>query len=154
MSELSNDETNQWHRQFAISLFNFTWELIEKPDRTPDDDLEMLLAAAASRWHWGRIGDSSQLAAGDWQVAHVASLLDLGDLALRFAARNLAIAEAEGWDGWRLASAHEGLARAYAALSQRERRDRAVAAAEAALTHENDEEERQIIAAQLASVPQ
>lgn len=141
------------HKQSGIALFNRTWDLIEKADRTPDDDVEMLLAAAASRYHWGQVGGPEQLASGDWQVAHVASLLGFADLARTFALRNLALAEEHSWDGWQLASAHEGMARALAAAGDPEGRERHVALARAALEREPDAEEREVINAQLDSVP-
>ena len=37
-------------------IFNQTWTLMEKPDRTREDDDEMLHAAHASRYHWARSG--------------------------------------------------------------------------------------------------
>ena len=37
----------------AVDLFNYTWTLIEKPDRTAEDDA-MIHAAHASRHHWSR----------------------------------------------------------------------------------------------------
>lgn len=138
---------------FGAAGFNAAWTLIEQNERSEDDDLAMFLSAAASRWHWSRVGGAAEIATGDWQVAHVLSLLGEGSLALRFAQRNLAIVEAEGWTGWRLASAHEGMARAYAALADGARREEHVDAAEAALRDEPDAEERDVIAAQLASVP-
>jgi hypothetical protein len=141
-------------KKIGAALFNGAWDLIEKTDRTADEDLEMLTMAMASRWHWGQVGGPSQLATGDWQVARTASLIGLGDLALRFASRNMATTEAEGWDGWRLASAHEGLARAYATLGDAEGRARHLAAAGAALEREPDAEERRIIEGQLATVPE
>ena len=127
------------HAQIGAGLFNSTWDLIEKEGRTADDDVEMLLAASASRWHWGQVGTAERIAGGDWQVAHVASLLGLSDLALLFARRNLAIAEAEGWEGWRLASAHEGMARAFATSRDADGRERHAALAQAALDRESDE---------------
>ena len=62
-----------------------------------------------SRWHWAQVGGPEQIATGDWQVARVASLLGVTDLALVFAQRSLDTTTAEGWDGWRLASAYEGM---------------------------------------------
>ena len=41
----------QWHRTFATSLFNLTWDLLDKADRTPEDDDRMVYAAHASRFH-------------------------------------------------------------------------------------------------------
>lgn len=149
----ADDVVAQWDGRFARALFNGTWDLIDKPGRTSDEDIEMLLSAMASRWHWGQVGGTEQVATGDWQVGHVASLLGLGDLSLVFAARNLAIARDEGWDGWRLASAHEGVARACAVLGDAEGLASHRAEAEAALLREPDEEERALIASQLATIP-
>jgi hypothetical protein len=149
------DRTSEegWHRHFAVARFNATWELIERSDRTPDEDLLMLLSAMTSRWHWESVGGEQQRRNGDWQVAHVASLLGFGDVALRFAQRTLASAEAGHLDGWELASAHEGMARAYAALGDAEGRARHAQAAQAALDREPDAEDRDVIASQLATVP-
>lgn len=156
MAERQADEGEElaaWSRSLAVSLFNATWELIDRADRTDDEDVEMLLSATASRWHWGQVGTAEQVAIGDWQVGHVASLLGLGELALRFAERHLAAALSQGWAGWRLASAHEGVSRAYAILGD----DVASAShrgdAEAALALEPDEENRAVIESQLATIP-
>lgn len=143
------------HREIGGQRFNATWDLIDKgAARSADDDVEMLLSAMTSRWHWGQVGGPEEIATGDWQVAHAASLLGLGDVALLFARRNLAIAETEGWDGWRLASAHEGMARACAANGDAAGRSQHLAAASAALANEPDAEETQIITEQLATVPE
>ena len=148
-----SDSEAQTHRRIAVALFNSTWDLIDKGERTEDEDAEMLVQAMASRWHWAQIGTVQERAMGDWQVAHVFSRLDYGDVARRFARRALAAAEREGWDGWRLASMHEGMARACAASGDATGRADHVAAAESALAREPDAEERETIAAQVASVP-
>ncbi len=114
LRKVEDDERRDWLREVAVGQFNAAWDLIDKTDRSAEDDGAMVLAAATSRWHWGQVGGPEQTATGDWQVAHVACLLGLGELAALFASRNLATAEAEGWDGWRLASAHEAMARACA----------------------------------------
>ena len=141
------------HRQIGVERFNATWDLIDRRDRSADDDVELLLSAMTSRWHWGQVGGPEEISTGDWQVAHAASLLGLGDLALLFARRNLATAEAQGWTGWRLASAHEGMARASAVAGDADGRARHLDAARGALDAEPDAEESQIIAEQLATVP-
>lgn len=149
-----DDVTRDEHRRLGVLLFNRTWDLIDQPDRTPEDDVRMLLAAAASRWHWGEVGGPEELATGDWQVAHVASLAGLPDLAHLFATRNLDAALTHGWNGWRLASAHEGMARACAARGDRDGWMRHAALATEALADETDDESRELIASQLASVPE
>lgn len=148
------DQAHEWHQKYGATLFNRSWELIERADRTADEDAEMLLAAATSRWHWGQIGGPEEITGGDWQVAHVSSLLGFGDLARFFAERNLRVATDEQWDGWRLASAHEGMARACSAAGDVDGRERHLARAQEALDREPDDENRQVIAEQLASVPE
>ena len=54
-----------WQRKAAADLFNQTWELIDKPDRTPDDDLEMIHLAHASRALWKKVGTEVNLARGE-----------------------------------------------------------------------------------------
>ena len=84
-----SDDYADAHRYFAIATFNATWELIEKLGRTPDEDAAMLQSAFASRWHWGFVGGPEQLATGDWQIAHVASLLGFGLVAQTYALRGI-----------------------------------------------------------------
>ncbi|MDQ1428800.1 MAG: MerR family transcriptional regulator, thiopeptide resistance regulator [Acidimicrobiaceae bacterium] len=151
MESLSEDL--EVHRRFGAQLFNDTWDLIDKADRRDADDDQMLLAAMASRWHWGQVGTAEQVATGDWQVAHVFGLVGYAAVAVRFARHHLATATAEGWDGWRLASAHEGMARAFAVAGDGSGRAAQMAAAEAALAREPDAEDGDAIAAQLATVP-
>ena len=113
----------------------------------------MLRCAFASRHHWEMVGGVDKQSVGDWLVAHVAALLGLSDLALRFARSGLDTAEAQGWAGWRLASAREGMARALATSGDHEGRDRYVALAREALDGEPNPEEREVIESQLNTIP-
>ena len=56
-------------RALAVGLFNYTWTLLENPDRTKEQDDEMLNAAHASRYHWGEVGEAVNLSRGEWQVS-------------------------------------------------------------------------------------
>ena len=40
------------HRYFSADCFNATWDLMEKSDRTSDDDEMMRAMAHASLFHW------------------------------------------------------------------------------------------------------
>ncbi len=148
---ISEDE-RAWHRRIAVEQFNRTWDLIDLPERSADQDAEMLLAATTSRWHWAQIGTAENVAAGDWQVSHVAALSGYGDLAAHFAARNLAIAEQEGWMDWRLASANEAMARACAVRGDLDACDRYIADAERALADEPDPDNAAVVRGQLATI--
>ena len=123
------------------------------PGRTSSDDAEMLAAAFASRYLWESVGGDEQRAVGDWQIAHVASLLGNADLALAWARRALDRVEQNGWTDWRLASCYEGMARAQSVAGNGPERDRWVALAREVLAGLEDEEDRELIESQLASVP-
>lgn len=154
MTEIRGAGTSEtWRKDAAKAAFNAAWDLIYRRDREPDHDAEMLVAACASRYLWEGVGGDEQRTVGDWQVAHVASLLGDAALALRFAARSLAIVEANGWSDWRLASALEGMARAFATAGDGEARDSYAARCREVLATMTDREDRVLIASQLATVP-
>ena len=68
----SDEERAAWHRSFAVATFNRSWELLEQPERSSDDDAELLATAFASRWHWSQAGNDQNQALGDNQIAKVA----------------------------------------------------------------------------------
>jgi len=140
-------------RQLAADLFNLVWTLLEQTGRTTEDDDRMVHAAHASRYHWGQVGGPEQLAIGEWQCARVYSVLGRAEPALHHARRCLDIATASTVPDWLIASAHEGLARAYAVAGQRESALASRAAAEAALAKVTDAEDRQVVQDDLASLP-
>ena len=43
------------HRKLAATLFNATWDLLDKSERSPDEDAAMLGRAHASRHHWAEV---------------------------------------------------------------------------------------------------
>jgi hypothetical protein len=154
----TNDETSSadeapvlTHRALAAGTFNASWELLER-DRTADEDLALLEVAFASRHHWRIEGGARQIAIADWMVSRCFSELGEGALAVRFA---VAAVRAQPADAppWLRASLLEGLARAHAANGDRTARDEAVARAVDELAAETDEENRELIEDQLASVP-
>ena len=140
-------------RQLAADLFNLVWTLLEQTGRTTEDEDRMVHAAHASRYHWGQVGGPEQFAIGEWQCARVYSVLGRAEPALHHARRCLEIASAASLPDWLIASANEGLARAYAVSGQRESALASRAAAEAALAMVTDEEDRQVVQDDLASLP-
>jgi DNA-binding transcriptional MerR regulator len=106
------------HRRLGVELFNYTWTLIEKADRTPAEIDEMIHAAHASRYHWSKAGTNVNLGRGEWQCARVYSVLGRAEPAIWHAARCLAYTEAAiaagEADDWDLAGAYEEKARAAA----------------------------------------
>ncbi|OGN84426.1 MAG: hypothetical protein A2X23_11475 [Chloroflexi bacterium GWC2_73_18] len=100
------------HRRAAVDLFNFAWTLLDKQDRTADEDDTMVHAAHASRFHWGQVGTQVNLARGEWQVSRVYAVLGRAEPALWHARRCLEHCRAAGIGDFDLAYAHEALARA------------------------------------------
>jgi hypothetical protein len=140
-------------RQLARQLFNRAWELIDCQDRTAEQDRMMLVTACAAYVHWDAVGTEENRAIADWQIAHVASLLGYGNLALSHATSALSRVQAAGLPAWLHASALEGLARAHAAAGNHADRDAYLKQAIEAVAAVADAEERKLISAQIATVP-
>ncbi|HYT39628.1 MAG TPA: hypothetical protein VEN99_08970, partial [Acidimicrobiia bacterium] len=121
--EGDDEETEQWHRRFAIDLFNRSWDLLEQTDRSPDDDAEMLAAAFGSAWHWRQVGTAENRALADHQIAKVASHVGQPALALHYARRTLEAVELAHFGDWQVAAAYEGMARACTAAGDLSGRD-------------------------------
>jgi tetratricopeptide (TPR) repeat protein len=146
-------EAADTERRQAIDLFNGVWRLMEKENRTAEDDDTMLHMAHASRYHWGRVGTAANLARGEWQVSRVYTVLGRGEPALHHARRVLEICRANGIGDWDLAFAYEALARASAVAGDKEQAraftEQALAAAEDIV----EDEERELVLTDLESIP-
>jgi DNA-binding transcriptional MerR regulator len=103
-------------RKLAADLFNHTWTLLERADRTPEQDDEMIHSAHASRYHWGEVPDREavNLARGGWQCSRVYAVLGRAEPALHHARRCVELCEQHGIGDWDLGFAYEALARAHA----------------------------------------
>ena len=106
-------------RQLAVDLFNHVWTLMGTPDRSPQQDVEMIHAAHASRHHWGEVGTPVNFARGEWQVSRVYSVLGRGEPALVHARLCLETCVEYGIGDFDIAYAHEAMARAYRVLGDR-----------------------------------
>lgn len=115
---MENEELSsaQWHKKEAIENFNATWDLIDKPHRTHDENLSMVHMSHASRFHWGQIGEPVHLARGEWQISRVYCLLNMAESALLHAEESLRICEENNIGDFDLAFAYEAMARAYSIL--------------------------------------
>jgi DNA-binding transcriptional MerR regulator len=140
-------------RKLAADLFNHTWTLLEKPDRTVAEDDEMIHSAHASRFHWGEVGADVNLARGEWQCSRVYAVLGRAEPALWHARRCLAINETSGVGDWDIASAYEAMARAHLAAGDLGEVARWKAKAVTALDGIADKDEREIIEGDIATLP-
>lgn len=100
------------HRAIAIATFHATWDLVERTDRTAEEDRDMLGSALTSRHHWRIAGDARNHAISDWQVSRVCSLIGEATLARAFADAAMDRCQAHDLDAFVTGCAEEALARA------------------------------------------
>ena len=140
------------HREIGTDLFNYTWSLLDRRHRSAEEDDEMLHAAHASRYHWGRGGRDLQRSIGEWQISRVYSVLGRSEPALYHARRAYAIARHARLAPFYLAYAYEALARAAAIADEGRERDRYLAAARRTGRKIRDSDDRRMLTEDLASV--
>lgn len=93
MAEEKKYTEQECHRKFAVDLFNLVWSLLDKKDRSKEEDDKMVHAAHASRFHWGDIGTPIEIERGEWQISRVYSVLNKTQSAIYHARRCLEICE-------------------------------------------------------------
>src|SRR5439155_11025717 len=125
------------------------------PERTPEQDDELIHAAHASRHHWAEVGTAANLARGEWQVSRVYATLGRGEPALYHARRCLAYCERDpdALEDWDLPYAHEALARAHAVAGNADEARANAARARELGERIEDEEDREQLVADLATLP-
>jgi len=111
-----SEDIRELHEKFAKKCFNGTWDLLDKTERTPEENEKMIHSAHASRFHWGEIGTALNFARGDWQISRVYATLKIGELALKYAEASLNHCLENGYGDFDLAFGYEATARAYAVL--------------------------------------
>jgi hypothetical protein len=147
--------TPEQHRQLGVDLFNHAWTLMRLPERTPEQDDELIHAAHASRHHWGEVGTPANLARGEWQVSRVYATLRRAEPALHHAGRCLAYCEAspEELEDWDLPFAYEALARANAVAGNAVDAEHFARKARELGERIGDAEDREQLEADLATLP-
>lgn len=150
--ESPSEKTAELHRRFAAEAFNETWRLLDAARLTREEEEAMIASTFTQRHHWYRAGTERHRAIADWQVSRVAVVLGLADLARRFGERSLEVATEHGLDAFVRGFAHEAIARAAAEVDDVETFTEHLELAKAALAEVEDDEEREILAADLAEM--
>ncbi len=113
MTELDFDlvAANRW---FAVDCFNKAWEYINKIERTPKENEEMIRLSLASTWHWTQRPDCTNVnrAISLWQNSRVYALAGQLENARRYAQLCLEISQNADVPPFYLGYAYEALARA------------------------------------------
>jgi hypothetical protein len=141
------------HRAVAVETYNRCWDLLEKEQRSTEDDVDLLTCAFASRHHWRIVGGAPQAITADWMISRAAAEIGNADLAVDFARRAFDGVQVGTHPAWLRASVFEGLGRAHAAAGDPTLRDQYVSLAWLVLEQEPDPENRAVIEDQLRSVP-
>ena len=148
--------TPEEHRRLGVELYNGTWELIERPARTPDEDDEMLHRAHASAYHWLQAPHTAaNRARSQWLCSRVHVLAGQPEGALHHARRCLVLVEghSDEMEDWDLAGAHEALARAHLAAGDADEARRYVGLARGAAAAIANPKDREHIDEDLDSLP-
>jgi hypothetical protein len=109
------------HRKFAAECFNLSWKLMDKPERTPAEEVTLVALAQASLWHWTQRPDCTEknLSIAYWLLARVYAVTRRPEEALRYATLSLDFAQRQGIPPFALAYAHEACARAAELIGDR-----------------------------------
>jgi DNA-binding transcriptional MerR regulator len=140
-------------RRLAAALFNATWTLMEKEDRTRDEDDAMLHMAHASRHHWGQIGTPTNFGRGEWQCSRVYAVLGRSEPCLHHAQRCLDICQENGIADFDLAFAYEALARGHAVAGDTAQARACTELALAAAEDITGDDDRELVLSDLESIP-
>ena len=148
----SEADLERWAKALAPRAFNRTWELLDAEELTREQEEEMLASTFAQRYLWYRVGDLRNLAIADWQVSRVAAVLGYAELARRFGERSLDVSIENSLDPFVTGFAHEAIARAAADVDDVDTFTEHIAAARALLAEIEDDDERDVLAADLAEM--
>ncbi len=140
------------HRHFSASCFNDVWGLIEKNNRSPDEDRQMVSTAHASLYHWRqRPGcNSRSLSVGYWLLSRVYALLGETDNARQYG--QLCLVHSLNEPPFYLGYAHEALARAEALAGNRAEADTHLATACDLASQITDKDELSLLEADLVAL--
>jgi hypothetical protein len=113
------------HRYYAPACYNSAWDLMDKVDRTPDEEEQMIRLSMASLWHWSQRTDvtATNYSIGYWQLSRVYVSLGQIENARRYGALCLAASQGEDIPAFALGYAYEALARVESLAGNAEKRD-------------------------------
>lgn len=109
------------HKYFSANCFNRAWDLLDKNDRTPQEDEEMIRLSLTSHYHWTQREDFTDTKAsiGFWQIARIYAVIGQAENAARYGQLCLEASQKEGVAPFYQGYAYEALARAAAAAGDK-----------------------------------
>jgi hypothetical protein len=100
------------HKYFSADCFNRAWDLMDKKDRSVEEDRTMVLLNQASLYHWSQRpdNDNKSMSIGYWQASRIQSLLGNAAESKRYA--RICLEYSRELEPFYLGYAYEALARA------------------------------------------
>ena len=146
MSEKETFTEAEAHLHFAKGFNGKTWELLDKGERTPEEDELLIDYAHASLAHWRVAGTGVHLQRGAWMLARVNIVLGNAQMALQYAERCLELTEQHKdlLSDFDFAFAYECMARTQALAGNQAEAQKYIEMADKAGTAIQDEEDHQI----------
>ena len=142
------------HKYFSSACFNHAWDLIDKANRTPAEDHEMIALCLASLWHWSQREDCTptNLSIGYWQASRIYALLGQAENAMRYARLCLNVSHTSDVLPFYLGYAYEAMARAASAAKDHEQVAECLAKARRVAAAVPDPEEREQLLGDLETI--
>ena len=152
MSEKPEFDRAATHNYYSAMCFNSAWALIDKTDRTPEEDQEMIQLNQASMWHWTQREDCTDknMSIGYWQASRIYALIGQADNARNYGQLSLDYGKdhAPFYGGY----AHEALARAEWVAGNREAVDEHLSQAQLLASEVEAPEDREVLEADLETI--
>lgn len=144
------------HRYFSAACFDQAWTLMEKPDRTEEENEEMIRLSLASLWHWTQREDCTDqnLSVGCWQTSRICAILGQSRNARRYGRISLEAARKGRVPPFYVAYAFEALARAECIAGNQQKMNEYLADAHRYAESVEDDKEKQMLRDDLTAIPE
>ena len=142
------------HKFFAATCFNEAWGLIEKPNRTAEEDEEMIRLSLSSTWHWTQRDDytNQNMSIAYWQTSRIYSILGQARNSMRYAQLCLDVSQGDDIPPFYLGFAYEALARAESVAGNQEKVEQYIDKARDIAARLTNEEEKKILEQDLNTI--
>lgn len=152
MTDFNFENRTELQKHFSTHCFNEAWKLIDKKERTPKETEDMVHFAMASLYHWSKREDCTdrQKSIGSWQVSRSYALAGNLNQAERYG--KLCLEFSEKKEPFYVGYAHEALARAYGLNGNTNLKDEHLQIAKQLCDQINDEEEKDLLHADLNTI--
>jgi hypothetical protein len=146
MSEEKRYTESEAHYLFAVDFHSRTWNMLDQPIRTREENERMRDYAHASLAHWRVAGTALHSERGEWMLARVYAVLGEVELSLQHARRCQELLETfkQEMEDFDFAFAPEALARAHALAGNKQEAQKYIALAQKAGEAIREEDEREI----------